>query len=193
MQTTAQSAHDEAGKLNASIPNYLKSTENAAPVSDDLLRQLKHICGDLVSVLDYAAAEMRDRFRPGYDGPIYFPIANLGQSEPEFQKVVDGQFPGLRERAPRLNEAILSLQWFRNREYPWLPYLRDFNNVSKHEGPPRHLLARVSLTATPVGDEGNSQHAEGTIFMLESIGFASKFLQASSEGILRFARVFAEI
>src|SRR5713226_3163992 len=88
---------------------YQKSLE-AKTIDPELRIDIKNLCENLRSVLDYLAAETRERHCSGAPSSrFYFPIL---PDKNTFDKRLEEWFPGLRQSSVRLAAELEALQPF---------------------------------------------------------------------------------
>ena len=119
-----------ASQLQSVEAEYNKSL-TAKTIDPSLRIDIKNLCENLRSVLDYLAADMRERHCPNASSStrFYFPILPDKQS---FDMRLDEWFPGLRKSSPKLAGELESLQPFQaGRE--WLGQFNRLNNENKHD------------------------------------------------------------
>jgi hypothetical protein len=116
----------------------------------DLRIDIKNVCENLRSSLDYLAADVRERHCP--DAPafdlFYFPIL---PNKKAFDARVDQWFPGLWQSAPAVASALEAVQPFQV-QYEWLGLFNRVNVENKHHD----LVAqtRVETQQTRVTGQG---------------------------------------
>lgn len=103
---------------------------HARAIATDLKIDIKNLCENLRSVLDYLAQDIRVKYCPASKSSdrFYFPILpDRGQ----FEGQVDRSYPGLRAAAPELWGYLESVQPYQpGRE--WLGLFNRLNNENKH-------------------------------------------------------------
>ncbi len=98
-------------------------------VSADLRIDIKNLCENLRSVLDYLAQEIRDvHCSAAKSGRFYFPIL---PTRKEFEARMEQWFPGLRSSKPDLWDYMESLQPYQDKQ-EWLGNFNRVNNENKH-------------------------------------------------------------
>ena len=117
---------DQVGKIEA---DYKKSLYSQA-IDPELRIDLKNACENLRSVLDYLAADIRDRYcqRASSSHRIYFPIL---PNKKTFDARIDQWFPGLPKSAPAVVTALEEVQPFQSGQ-EWLGQFNQVNNENKH-------------------------------------------------------------
>lgn len=91
---------------------------------------IKNACENLRSVLDYLAADIRERYCPKASSTdrFYFPIL---PDKKTFDSRLDQWFPGLRQSAPAVVSALEAIQPFQVGQ-EWLGHFNRLNNENKH-------------------------------------------------------------
>jgi hypothetical protein len=100
----------------------------AREISPDLKIDIKNLCGNLRSALDYLAKDIRETFCPKATKRFYFPIF---QDQAEFNSQMAKWFPDLSVSEPRLWRYLESIQPY-NPGYDWLGRFNTLNNENKH-------------------------------------------------------------
>lgn len=103
----------------------------AKAVDENLKIDIKNLCENLRSVLDYLAHDIRDQFcEPLKDRErIYFPIL-AGQKE--FKRNMSRWFPSLSESALSVWEYLGSIQPYQSTDTQWIAQFNQVNNKNKH-------------------------------------------------------------
>lgn len=146
-------ADAQIGKIEA---EYNKSLH--AKVIDPSLRiDIKNVCENLRSVLDYLAADIREHHCPGASASdrFYFPIL---LDKKMFDGRLDLWFPGLRQSAPAVASALESAQPFQAGQ-EWLGQFNRLNNENKHGDLVEQT--RVETQQTRVTGQGGGQVSWG--------------------------------
>ena len=99
-------------------------------IDPELRVDLKNACENLRSVLNYLAADIRDRYCPTASSSdrFYFPIL---PDKKTFNARIDQWFPGLRRSAPAVVTALEEVQPFQSGQ-EWLGQFNQVNNMNKH-------------------------------------------------------------
>lgn len=115
----------------AKVTKEYRDSLDAQEVSNELKIDIKNLCENLRSVLDYIAHDARDQYCPGADPTtrIYFPIL---PSRPEFEAQVGKWYPGLESSAPDLCAYLERIQPYHD-SFRWLAAFNRVNNENKHE------------------------------------------------------------
>ena len=114
----------------AGIESKYNESLRAQEVSTDLRIDIKNLCGNLRSVLDYLAHEIRDRHCP-FANPkdrFYFPIL---PDHSTFESQMSKWFPDLKTSCPDLWDYLESIQPY-HPDYVWLGHFNRLNNENKH-------------------------------------------------------------
>ena len=102
----------------------------AKAISSELKIDIKNLCGNLRSVLDYLAHDIRETYCPLAANKIfYFPIVD---SAPGFAGQMLASYPGLEASKPALYAYLSSVQPFQGADKLWLSQLNKVNNLNKH-------------------------------------------------------------
>jgi len=98
-------------------------------IRDDLKVDIKNICENLRSCLDYLAHEMVEGLcQPsGKQNLLYFPIRS---SKAEFEKTMARDYPGLETANKSVFDFLESIQPYRD---AWLGEFNKLNNENKHQ------------------------------------------------------------
>lgn len=129
---------DGASKLLESIDKNIKNlyniTHNSSEELDDtnINVEVKHITGDMQSVLDYIAVNIHEKYCPNHNiKKIYYIYCNETEYEPDFIKKINTFFPGLYENCKDIYNEFAKTQWFCDNT-KWLIILNDLANEGKH-------------------------------------------------------------
>src|SRR5215207_3225339 len=103
----------------AAIEHEYEASLHEQSIADDLKIDIKRFCGDLRSVLDYLAHEIRNRYcRPAKTGErFYFPIL---PDRPTFEAQMRRWFPDLDQAKPDLWTYLESIQPYNSGPHTWL-------------------------------------------------------------------------
>jgi len=114
----------------ASIRGIYEKSLYDKHVDDALKVDIKNLCENLRSALDYIAHDVREKHCPsaGANARFYFPI--LPNATTFTQKTAQW-FPGLVTAAPNVYAFLESVQPFHN-GYEWLGLFNRLNNENKH-------------------------------------------------------------
>ena len=109
--------------------DYNKSLHDR-DIDPQLKVEIKNLCENLRSALDYIASDVRERYCPSAPGSahFYFPIL---PDKATFDHRLDNWFPGLRKAAPAVVAALEAIQPFQKGQ-EWLGQLNLVNNENKH-------------------------------------------------------------
>jgi len=143
----------QATKIEAEYNRSL----HAKSVDPELRIDIKNAFENLRSVLDYVAADIRERHCPAASASarFYFPVL---PDEPTFDAQVDQWFPGLRRAAPAVVAALKAVQPFHS-GYEWLGQFNRVNNENKHGDLVEQT--RVESQRTTVTGQGGGQVSWG--------------------------------
>ena len=143
----------QVGKIEA---EYKESLYSQA-IDPELRVDLKNACENLRSVLDYLAADIRDRYCPTASSSdrFYFPIL---PDKKTFNARIDQWFPGLRRSAPAVVTALEEVQPFQS-DQEWLGQFNQVNNMNKHGDLVEQT--RVESQRTKVTGQGGGQVSWG--------------------------------
>lgn len=116
----------QVGKIEA---EYNRSLHSQA-IEPELRIDIKNACENLRSVLDYLAADIRERHCPtaAPSDRFYFPIL---PDKKTFDNRLDQWFPGLRQSAPAVVSVLEAAQPFQAGQ-EWLGQFNRVNNENKH-------------------------------------------------------------
>ena len=105
-------------------------------VKAGLLIDIKNIMENLRSALDFSAHGLFTKYgsSPKANPKIYFPYANLGQTQAAFQaaKRIETCIPGIAATRPDIVARLESYQHYSDAANRWLPMFMDLNNENKH-------------------------------------------------------------
>ncbi len=143
----------QVGKIEA---EYNKSLHSQA-IDPELRIDIKNACENLRSVLDYLAADIRERHCPTASASdrFYFPIL---PDKKTFDSRIDQWFPGIRQSAPALVAALEAAQPFQAGQ-EWLGQFNRVNNENKHGDLVEQT--RVESQQTKVTGQGGGQVSWG--------------------------------
>ena len=132
-KSLVQHAQDELPKIRRAYDESLA----AKAIAPRLLVEIKNVCENLRSALDFTAHGVFDRHcsASGKKPKIYFPYAIAKQSRPEFEKSgrIEICIPDLRAARPDVYDLLLEMQHFGNKGFKWLPAFMDLTNENKHQ------------------------------------------------------------
>lgn len=98
-------------------------------ISADLRIDIKNLCENLRSALDYLAQDIREEHCPAAKkARFYFPIL---PDRNQFEARMEEWFPGLRKVAPALWTLLESVQPYQQ-GYEWLGHFNRVNTENKH-------------------------------------------------------------
>lgn len=121
---------DRATRDLATVEAEYERSLRSKAIEPDLRIDIKNLCENLRSVLDYLAHDVRERFCPAASPKVrfYFPIL---PDQVSFDRRLDVWYPGLRASAAPVVAYLSSVQPFQP-TYAWLGQLNQLNNENKH-------------------------------------------------------------
>ena len=143
----------QASKIETEYKNSLHSQA----VDHELRIDIKNAFENLRSVLDYLAADVRERYCSAASGSerFYFPIL---PDKKTFDVRIDQWFPGLRQSAPAVVTALEEVQPFQA-GHEWIGQFNRVNNENKHGDLVEQT--RVESPRTTVTGQGGGQVSWG--------------------------------
>ncbi len=113
------------------VEEKYQSSLTAKTISPELKIEIKNLCENLRSVLDYLAHDIRESQCPSAkdNDRFYFPIL---QDKKQFESRMREWFPGLDTNNPKLWSYLESLQPYQGTPAEWLGNLNRINNENKH-------------------------------------------------------------
>ena len=126
IQALLEKADVQLGKIKA---EYSKSL-HAKAIDATLRIDIKNLCENMRSVLDYLAHDIHERYcqKESSGGRFYFPILPDKKS---FDTRLDQWFPGLRQAVPNVVSVLEAVQPFQSGQ-EWLGLFNQLNNENKH-------------------------------------------------------------
>jgi len=128
-----QHAEEELPKIRQAYKESLTSKTIGA----HLLVEIKNICENLRSSLDFAAHGLFDKYcvATAKKPKIYFPYATAKQTREEFEKSgrIDICITGLSAARLDVVNLVLDMQHFGSKGYKWLPSFMELTNENKHQ------------------------------------------------------------
>lgn len=114
----------------ASIKAMYEKSLHEKQVDDALRVDIKNLCENLRSALDYVAHDIREKHCPSASTTdrFYFPILPNAAT---FSQKAAQWFPGLPTAAPDVYAFLESVQPYQNR-FAWLGLFNRLNNENKH-------------------------------------------------------------
>lgn len=132
-RSLVQHAQDELPKIRQAYDESLA----AKTIAPRLLVEIKNVCENLRSALDFAAHGVFERYwtASGKKPKIYFPYATAKQSRAEFEKSgrIETCITGLKAARSDIFNLVLEMQHFGSHGYKWLPAFMDLTNENKHQ------------------------------------------------------------
>jgi len=122
----------KAEKQYSSIKNKYESNLAQRSVSEDLSIDIKNLCENLRSALDYLAHDIREIHCSSANkkDKIYFPIfLDINQ----FTNKMSHWYPGLDTACANLWNYLESVQPYHGESTIWLHYFNRLNNENKHD------------------------------------------------------------
>ncbi len=115
----------------AEIEKEYQASLDCQRISSDLRIDIKNLCGNLRSVLDYLASEIREKYCPHatHNTRFYFPIL---PDQQKFRSRMAQWFPDLQTSAPGLWGYLESIQPYHS-DWAWLDQFNEVNNQNKHD------------------------------------------------------------
>jgi hypothetical protein len=122
---------ERARKDLAKIENDYGESLSAKQIDPALRIDIKNLCGNLRSVLDYLARDIREAYCQSADpkARFYFPILPDRQ---QFEAQVDKWFPDLRAAAPDVWASLEGVQPYQI-DFDWIAQFNRVNNDNKHK------------------------------------------------------------
>lgn len=121
-----------AKKQYSDIKSKYESSLARQSVSEDLSIDIKNLCENLRSALDYLAHDIRETHCPSANkkDKIYFPILpDINQ----FGNKMSHWYPGLDTACPNLWNYLESVQSYHGEPTIWLHHFNRLNNENKHD------------------------------------------------------------
>jgi hypothetical protein len=144
------------------IETEYNASLHAQTIAADLRIDIKNLFGNLRSVLDYIAQDIREihcsPLKP--KEVIYFPIL---PDLATFDRKVDRWFPGLRTTEAALTTYLETIQPYHNGN-EWLAHFNTVNNESKHQGLVAQTRAEYAETRVTRPGAGQARWGPGVKF-----------------------------
>lgn len=139
------------------VEEEYKKALHARSIDPELRIDIKNAFENLRSVLDYLAADIRERYCPAAStsARFYFPIL---LDKTTFDRRMDEWFPGLRHAAPAVVAALEAAQPFQTGQ-EWLGQFNFVNSENKHGDLVEQT--RVETPRTTVTGPGGGQVSWG--------------------------------
>lgn len=140
------------GAINKIAGEYEKSL-HAKSIDAALRIDIKNLCENLRSTLDYLAHEVREAFckQANPNAKFYFPIL---PDKATFDTRVDQWYPGLRTSSPAALAELEAIQPY-HKGFEWLGHFNRVNNENKHENLVEQV--RTENVETRVTGQGGGQ------------------------------------
>jgi len=108
-----------------------RASLSAQAISDELQIDIKNLCGNLRSALDYLAADIREKCCPTANPKkhFYFPVLPTAS---DFSARASDWFPGLATSQPTIWALLESIQPYQPGQ-EWLGQFNRLNNENKHK------------------------------------------------------------
>ena len=131
-------------------------------ISADLKIDIKNLGGNLRSVLDYIANDIRDRYSPSakLNDRFYFPILPDVAS---FNGQCAKWYPGLENSCPALWSYLELIQPY-HKNYEWLGHFNRLNNENKHESLVEQTRTETKRVNVKFGGGGVSWNPDAVKF-----------------------------
>jgi len=157
-KASIQALFTKADAQIAQIEAEYNKSLHARVIDPALKIDIKNVCENLRSILDYLAADIRERhcLAASASDRFYFPIL---PDEKAFDSRLDQWFPGLRQSTPVVASALESAQPFHSGQ-EWLGQFNLLNNENKHGDLVEQT--RVETHQTRVTGQGGGQVSWGS-------------------------------
>lgn len=115
----------------ANIEKEYNSSLHSKNIEASLRIDIKNLCENLRSVLDYLAKDIREIYcAPAKTGErFYFPIL---PDPTQFSYQIPKWFPDLKSNCPNLHDYLESVQPYQTDKTKWLGLFKRVNNENKH-------------------------------------------------------------
>jgi len=116
---------------SASIEQEYNKSLHAKKIEPSLRIDIKNLCENLRSVLDYLARDIRDKFSPPAKSGerFYFPIL---PDSTQFNTQMPKWFPNLKTNCPDLYAYLEAVQPYQSDKTKWLGLFNRVTNENKH-------------------------------------------------------------
>jgi hypothetical protein len=157
-QASIRALLDKASGQVGTIEAEYKKSLHAQAIDPALKIDIKNACENLRSVLDYLAADIRERHCPAASvaDRFYFPVL---PDKKTFDQRLDQWFPGLRLASPAVVSVLEAVQPFQA-GHEWLRLFNRVNNENKHGDLVEQT--RVESHQTRVTGQGGGQVSWGS-------------------------------
>ncbi len=122
---------DRCAKDLIQVEEEYNKSLHSKRVSDTLRIDIKNLCGNLRSVLDYLASDIRETHCPNAktNARFYFPVL---PDRAQFESRMAQWFPDLKTSAHDVWNYLESIQPYHDR-CEWLGHINRVNNENKHD------------------------------------------------------------
>lgn len=126
--------HHTSKQLSDIRAEYDKSLA-AREVAPSLLIEIKNLCENLRSALDFIAVHIHQSYCTPSKGneKVYFPYAAVQKTQADFTSALRQKFAGLEQAKHDVFEQLVQSQHFGNKGYAWLPLFMELTNENKHQ------------------------------------------------------------
>lgn len=114
------------------IEKHYKKSLELKEVSEELKIDIKNLCENLRSVLDYLAHEIIDSYCPNANpnDRLYFPIT---RDKDSFENKMKKSYPDLEKNNKMLYNYLESIQPYQSADAAWLGKFVEIANENKHQ------------------------------------------------------------
>jgi hypothetical protein len=115
----------------ASIEREYNDSLLSKRIEPSLRIDIKNLCGNLRSALDYLAKDIRTKYSPPAKSGehFYFPIL---PDSAQFHSQVSKWFPDLKSNCPDLYAYLEAIQPYQSKKTVWIGLFNRLNNENKH-------------------------------------------------------------
>jgi hypothetical protein len=131
-ETQINALIDRAKTQYSDIKTKYESSLNRQSLSQGLSIDIKNLCENLRSALDYLAHDIQETHCPSANKKdrIYFPILSDAN---QFRNKMSQWYPGLDTTCPPLWKYLEGVQPYQGKSTEWLQYFNRLNNENKHD------------------------------------------------------------
>lgn len=154
---------DESERMLKEIEEAYGISVAEEQISKSLLIRIKNLTDNLRAALDYLAVLIFEEYcyKKG-NSKVYFPYANRGANQQNFEDSLNKFFPGLKENKLDIFLYLVAIQHFGNKEWTWLAKFIEINNQSSHikltpQIRRKHVALTISSGASALTLMGTSQ------------------------------------